>query len=740
MLSVVAFTGLSIVEELPLPLPAVGFLALADFLMRQVTTYPSTVPHTGAVLRMLAGLVIQVETNFAVHHFRTLFKAFFTRMLTEKVTLDASARVAVFNVMKGLVVINPAYALDLFEDGLLGLAVDNLLDSDGLLNFSKWQEGDEEVYVAALRFLLSMLVFGDDIDCALYYRGLYDDQNVTRNREQRVRPGRLLPTCPQDHPLAFEAVVELCAVLYGSRLIDDTSEPASVRDLFVEDHVEYVSFVDATMRGVLALLELYDGDSMMRACNIVILLSRHSKGILGFDCNGPINCACVAAGVTVEAVESVLTTGGINKNHQLTITDIIASCRGLLVEYVLDDFDNFDLDYACVVDAMAVLSGWSFNFWDPLASGNKKTPVLNDDEVKQVMSAISLLAHPPTLGDSTNKDIRRGAPPSFALGSSIDMVARDFHPNNKNEASEATDPEIRDMIVHEKMKRKSQEMSQSLLEDSLLSVSATTHSQSCAENALDILQGVLCDSSDIVDNNSNTVSQRQYNDLNSSCRTDTVSPEELADHDTLPADVETDSMQPHDLSLPNGVPFERQVSKLVTETSSRSLMERVLASKSVLDDWELESTEVLCRYMLLLLSASRCVSCSWLLTVFSRDKLLEILAELLTDERHGLNTYPLMEEKFIQLFADLCCADPTELMEPTLAVYEHISNILGDWNNLKMISLIENCVSALIVLASTNKTVQRRAVAVLEKINVAVWRAGKDRLLEPALALTAVLG
>lgn len=692
--------GLSIVEELPLPLPAEGFLALADFLMRKVLSSPLAAAHTGAVLRVLAGLVVQVETNFKVHHFRTTFNNFLSRVLSQKEDLDTQGKAAVYLLMRGLVVINPLYAIDFYEDGLLKRSVDALTDGGRLSDFSMWKEGDEMVFVALLSFLVSMLVFGDDVDCALYCRGLIDGAHC---RENRLRPLKLIPPQPEMYPNAFEAAVELCAVLYGSRLIDDANEPVGLRTYFSEDHDEYVMFVDAVMRGVLGLLELYESDQMMKACNVIVLLSRHSKGILGIDCDGPIGTTdTLAQALAVDATQ----------HHRLTIADVIASCRGLLVEYVLDDLDNFELDYACVVDAMAVLSGWSFNYWDPLSSDKKKIPEWTDAEVRQVASEICRM----TLSPHDR--------PSFAVGTSIDMVSPDVLPDNEDWKYSTADPEILEMIVSEKLKRKSEQASLSYHDDSL--AIATTHSRSGTESALDILQGVLCDVASVMDTSSGA----------EDFGTSNINP-------VTEMELEKDSLKrapTTNASLAGSIPFERRLSKLVTETSSRSLMQKVQEIRHVFDDWELESTEVLCRHMLLLLSASRCVSCKWILTVFKQNTLLEIIAELLTDERHGLNTYPLMEEKFIQFYADLCTADQTELTDSAIAVYEHIVNILGDWNNLKMTNLVENCILTLIVLATTNKTVQRRAVAVLEKVDVALWRAGKDRLLEPSLALVAVLG
>ena len=729
-------TALSIVDELPLPLPAVGFLALADFLLRHVQSAP-TPSNTSTALCALAGLVVQVETNFRVYHFQTLFKAFFKEVISKRSTLNSNGRAATYAVLKGLIIINPKYALDFFEDGVLEAALEVLSDPMQLGEFAKWAEGDEEEFAALLGFLATLLVFGDDVDCALYFRGLYDHSDIENNRQTRIRPMRLLPPQPHELPAAFEAAVEFCAVLYGSHLIDDANEPSSIRKYFTEDHVEYVDFVDTAMRSVLALLELYEGGSIVKACNIIVLLSRHSKGILGLDCHGPISEPTTSSGHPQIAASLECT-------HRLTLTDIIASCRGLLVEYLLDDLYNFDLDYACVIDAMAVLSGWTFNYWDPLTSNRKSLTVLNDAEVSDAVSAIVQVAR-----DSDSHCERRL---SFAVGTSIDMVSPDVLPDNEDEAYSTQDPEILNMIDIEKKKRKSEQSTLPRFDDSLNT--ATTHSQSGADNALDVLQDVLCDVADmatqltnayggIEDSGSGSSLPEGMQDRRLSYLSDAGNVTPATDRER--AGSKNDSRhnnrtESSDTGLSSGIPFERQVSKLVTETSSRSLMEKVLESKDVLDDWEMESTESLCRHMLLLLSVSRCVSCSWLLKFFKRNTLLEIIAELLTDERHGLNTYPLMEEKFIQFFADLCCADPANDVEPSIAVYEHIVNILGSWDNLKLENLIETCILALIVLATTNKTVQRRAVAALEKINVAIWRIGKIRLLEPSLALVAVLG
>lgn len=717
-------------DELPLPLPAVGFLALADFLLRHVQAAP-TPPKTSSALRALAGLVVQVETNFRVYHFHTLFKAFFKGAVCERSSLDSPGRAATYHVLKGLIIVNPKYALDFFEGGVLGSALEVLSDPARLGDFSKWVDGDEEEFSALLGFLVTMLVFGDDIDSALYFRGLYDHINIEKNRETRVHPLQLLPPKPHELPAAFEAAVEFCAVLYGSHLIDDANEPSSIRKFFTEDHVEYVEFVDTAMRSVLALLELYEGGSIVKACNIIVLLSRHSKGILGLDCHGPISESC-------RTNELPKVAASFECTHRLALTDIIASCRGLLVEYLLDDLFNFDLDYACVVDAMAVLSGWNFNYWDPLSSNKNTVSVLNDAEVSDAVSAMIQVARPDLRESDPHCDKRL----SFAVGSSIDMVSPDVLPDNVDEAYSTQDPEILSMIDIEKKKRKSEQSPLPHFDDSLNT--ATTCSQSGANNALDVLQDVLCDVADMA-----TQLTHAYGGVEDRGSASSL-PERLTDHN-LSGSVATTTDQDWahkkdtrgestDLRLSAGIPFERQVSKLVTETSSRSLMEKVLESKHVLDDWEMESTESLCRHMLLLLSVSRCVSCSWLLKIFKRHTLLDIIAELLTDERHGLNTYPLMEEKFIQFFADLCCADPSNDVEPSVAVYEHIVNILGSWDNLRLENLIESCILALIVLATTNKTVQRRAVASLEKINVAIWRTGKLRLLEPSLALVAVLG
>jgi hypothetical protein len=763
---------LSIVEELPLPLPATGFLALADFFIHHVALDPTPV-NTSAALRSLAALVVQVETNFKVHHFRSVFKDFFTRALTEQASLDSAGRAAIYNLLKGLVVMNPMFAIDFFEDGALELAMGGVVDGGALLSFGAWAAGDEAVFVALLGFLVSMLVFGDDVQCALCFRGLSGGADAETNRRRRIRPEQLLPppAAAEAAPAAFQAAVQLCALLYGSRLIDDADESESTRAYFREDRVEYVRFVDAAMRGALALLELYGGEGMLRACGAVCLLSRHSEGILGMDCHGPIGpigaaAAGAAAGATPAPppAASVLAAlpaeaGGAHPHPRLTLTDIIASCRGLLVEYLLDDLENFDLDYACVVDALAVLSGWSFSYWDPLSSNKEAAAVLNEEEVREVVSVISAQMASPSASIEKGENVERKT--HFASGTSLDMVSPDALPDNEDTSYSTADPEILDMIVTEKKKRKTDREQASLslslsYQEDTLSLGGGGGGGGGA--ALSALQGVLQEGGylDAYDAYEGLAGREEgvpplgpappaRSDLAELVQSDSTVVTQDILSDALGTITNSDSVET-ELALSaggaclEGAPFERQLSRLVTETSSRSLMERVYNAKDVLDDWELASTETLCRHVLLLLAASRCVSCSWLLTFLSRDALLEVLAELLTDERHGLNTYPLMEEKFIQLFADLFCADPSECLGPSLAVYEHIVNIISDWDNLKMTTLVESCVYAMIVLATTNKTVQRRAVAVIERLDVAVWRTGKDRLLEPSLALVAVLG
>ena len=712
--------ALSIVEELPLPLPANGFLALAHFLMNLAETSEMV----SSALCALAALIVQVETNFKIDHYRSTFKTFLVSAISQQNALTPLGRAAIYEFMKGLVVINSSYAVGLFEDGPLSLA---FAEMKNLSKYDSFSDGDENVLVAFMGFIHSMLMFGDDVECALYFRGLLDSDNYDVNRVNRIRPSQLLPLRVLNFPDAFKAVVEVCTLLYGSRLIDDAEEPESMKTFFLEDHVEYIEFVDSAMRAVLELLEQYDGEIMVKACHVIILLSRHSKGILGVDCNGPIVN-------TPKEGASVITTVVENKSHhRLSLTDIIASCRGLLVEYFLDDLDNFELDNTCVADAIAVLSGWSFNCWDPLSSSRRQAPALNDDEVKDVVAAITSKINEKRVPAEGGILVER--PSTFATSTAADMVSPELHPDDIC----MEDPDILDLIAEEKHV--------SIRTSASLNYNIDDSDQGTTETALDALQDVLCEVSDVttapdmlnmvVTDGTNISPQKSEGATLASSDTDRGGTSVVEQSSSMKKSISVDT----DLVLSSeNIPLERQISQLVTETSSRSLMEKVLERKDAFLEWELDSTEVLCRNLILVLSVSRSVGCSWILKVYKRDTILELISELLTDERHGLNTYPLMEEKCIQLFADLLCADPSDCGGSALLVYEHVVSILSDWNNFRMSSLVETCISSLIVLATVNNTVKRRVITILEKINVAILRTGKDRLLEFSLALVAVSG
>jgi hypothetical protein len=152
------------------------------------------------------------------------------------------------------------------------------------------------------------------------------------------------------------------------------------------------------------------------------------------------------------------------------------------------------------------------------------------------------------------------------------------------------------------------------------------------------------------------------------------------------------------------------------------------------EDWEMDSTETICRNVLLLIAASKSIGMPWLLSLFPRETMLEVVTELIVDERHGLNTYPLMEEKFIQFYSSIIAAtkDPSDL---SVAVYDRIIAIVSEWENLKMTRCVESYVNALVVLANYNKQVQRRVLGGFEKIYAASERLGYRRLLEPLFAL-----
>ena len=161
-------------------------------------------------------------------------------------------------------------------------------------------------------------------------------------------------------------------------------------------------------------------------------------------------------------------------------------------------------------------------------------------------------------------------------------------------------------------------------------------------------------------------------------------------------------------------------------------------------EWEVDSTEEVCRKICALVGVSRSQAQSQMGdAVLSEsgvgaEELAEVLVELIVDERHGISEVPGALEKCVQLLTDAAetGAAPAAI---ALGALDSILDIMSSWVNMTDSFLMQTCLSALIVLAQRQSSCRKVILNSLDKVDTVMVRVGSPVFLYAALKLCRVV-
>ena len=166
------------------------------------------------------------------------------------------------------------------------------------------------------------------------------------------------------------------------------------------------------------------------------------------------------------------------------------------------------------------------------------------------------------------------------------------------------------------------------------------------------------------------------------------------------------------------------------------LIQHILLLEKFLDSWETEKVELTCRKLLLIYLMASINGISTMQPIFNIGTLEEVAWELLTDNRLGLDAYPDMQRKCIQLLTLIALTEPsmtlvTDIVEYLIKILTSREEANGD------LPLMYACLSCLLAIADKERTVRRKIITYFGKIYEAFESADFNDSLCPLIHLAA---
>jgi hypothetical protein len=190
--------------------------------------------------------------------------------------------------------------------------------------------------------------------------------------------------------------------------------------------------------------------------------------------------------------------------------------------------------------------------------------------------------------------------------------------------------------------------------------------------------------------------------------------------------------------------------ELIKIMGIKLLLHHKTAFQSFLADWELKPTATICQTVIVFFVIAKTVGIGILDTVINLGDFVDMLLELLRDERLGLNRYPGMEEKCVQVL--VCMGyEAAQILEErqergsfssgfnfisyAVSVCDYALKNLVQHENIQDPNLMYVYLSALIAVSSHDRLCRRKIVSSFSKITDVFSILDQSSSLAPLLRL-----